>query len=125
MITNQECHRGDLFLDYDVPGHTFERDGLDELFADFERDASISHILIPRRDRFARPNNPMDAVQMELRLRMGGATLVFMDRTCAPIERGQPQDIGELIVSIIDYYNLLSAGLGANISGVSGVCQLP
>ena len=104
MIRKGLSHYGNLFLDYDVPGHEFERKGLDALLAAVARDKSVTHVFIPRRDRLARPKNPADAVQLELKLRMRGVTLVFMDRVCPAIPQGQAPDIGELIVGLVDYF---------------------
>ena len=59
--------------------------------------------LDPRRDRFARPDDPIDALKLENLLREGGLTLVFMDRVVPPLERGRRRDVGELIVAVLDY----------------------
>ena len=104
MIRNSEFRQGDIFLDFDVQGHEFDRDGLDALLAEVDRDSSISHVLIPRRDRFARPQNPTDAIQLELKLRYAGVNLVFMDRFAAAIQRGQSPNIADIIISVVDYY---------------------
>ena len=45
----------------------------------------------------------MDAVKLEHTLRSAGLTLVFMDRLAPPLERGRPRDVGELIVTMLDY----------------------
>ena len=66
-------------------------------------DASVSHIFIPRRDRFARPDDPVDVVKLENLLQAAGLTLVFMDRVVQPLERGHRRDIGELLVAVLDY----------------------
>lgn len=104
MIQNGLSHYGNLFLDYDVPGHEFQRKGLDALLEALSRNKSVTHLFIPRRDRLSRPNNPADAVQLELKLRMSGVTLVFIDRVCPALPQGQAPDIGELIVGLVDYY---------------------
>lgn len=104
MIRNGEFAHGDIFLDFDVQGHEFERDGLDALFAEAERDLTVSHVLIPRRDRFARPKNPTDAIQLEIKLRSAGVTMMFMDRIAGPLQRGQSPNIGDMIISVVDYY---------------------
>jgi hypothetical protein len=55
MIREDRAVDGDLFIDYGVTGNKLSRPGLDALFETARNDLSISHILIPRRDRFARP----------------------------------------------------------------------
>jgi hypothetical protein len=59
-------------------------------------------VFIPRRDRFARPDDPIDAIRLEGKLREAGVTLVFMDLTLAPLPRGR-RDLGESIAAMIDY----------------------
>ena len=103
MIRSGQSRRGDLFLDYGVSGNVLSRDGLGAMLKEARADRSVSHVFIPRRDRLARPDDPVDAVQLENGLRGAGLTLVFMDRVCGPLKRGQRRDIGELIVSLIDY----------------------
>jgi hypothetical protein len=66
-------------------------------------DSSVSHVFIPRRDRFARPEDPLDAMKLENSLRGAGLTLVFFDRVVPPLERGRPRDVGELIVAMLEY----------------------
>jgi hypothetical protein len=103
MIRGRESHRGDIFLDYDVCGNLFSRPGLDQLKSEVSVDRSISHILIPRRDRLARPDNPLDAVRLELNFRCDGITLVYMDQVCEPIPRGKRLDIADVITGVIDF----------------------
>ena len=59
--------------------------------------------MIPRRDRLARPDDPFDAIAIEIALRRDGITLVFMDRVLLPIPRGQRLGIEEAIGSYFDY----------------------
>lgn len=94
---------GDVFWDYGVSGEKLSRKGLDAFLKEALTDLDVSHVFIPRRDRFARPEDPFDAVKLENTLRHAGITVVFMDRTCAPIIRGQKRDIGDMITSLLDY----------------------
>ena len=94
---------GDVFWDYGVSGEKLSRKGLDAFLKEALSDLEVSHVFIPRRDRFARPEDPFDAVKLENTLRHAGITVVFMDRTCAPIIRGQKRDIGDMITSLLDY----------------------
>ncbi len=88
MIREGEFADGDLFLDFNVKGNLLSRDGLDALRAEISRDQSVSHLFIPKRDRLARPDDPLDGVQLEERnSRTAGITIVFMDRVVAPIIR--------------------------------------
>jgi hypothetical protein len=103
MIREGRFQEGDLFLDYGVTGNKLSRRGLDAMIQTALTDSSVSHVFIPRRDRFARPDDPVDAVKLEHTLRRAGLTLVFMDRVARPLERGRPRDVGELIVTMLDY----------------------
>lgn len=103
MIRSGVSAQGDIFLDYDVAGHLLSRPGLDALIHETQSDLNVSHILIPRRDRLARPDDPLDAMQIENRLRSGGVTLVFMDKTVGPKTRGQRTDVTDHLVALIDY----------------------
>lgn len=103
MIRTGESHAGDIYLDYDVCGNQLTRPGLDALFSDVERDSNVTHVLIPRRDRLARPDEALDGVLLELRLRKLGVHIVYSDRTCESIRPGQRQRLEDLLVSAIDF----------------------
>jgi hypothetical protein len=103
MARDRCPHRGDLFLDYGVAGNVMTREGLGALIKEAVTDRDVSHVLIPRRDRLARPDDPVDAVKLEGVFRDNGITLVFMDRTVPPAKKGQRRDIGELIATLVDY----------------------
>jgi hypothetical protein len=102
LIRRGRPQDGDLFLDYRVKGNQLQRPGLGALFRLALTDPGVSHIFIPRRDRLARPDDPLDAMKMEATLREAGLTLVFMNRTVPPLPRGR-RDLGESIVALIDY----------------------
>ncbi len=103
MIKDGQFANGDLFVDYDVKGHILVRDGLSALMSEAAADMRVSHIYIPRRDRLARPNNPIDGVQIEQQLHSLGITLVFTDKISLPTPPGERQNVGDLIVSVLDY----------------------
>ena len=65
MIREGRSQHGDLFLDYGIKGNQLQRPGLDALFRLALADLDITHVFIPRRDRFARPDDPLDAMKME------------------------------------------------------------
>lgn len=103
MIAGDRAVQGDLFQDYGVSGNLLSRPGLDAMVKEALADQAVTHILIPRRDRVARPDDPMDAVKLENLLRKAGLTLVFMDRTLPPLAKTRRADIGELIGALLDY----------------------
>jgi DNA invertase Pin-like site-specific DNA recombinase len=102
MILNDQSRDGDIFLDYKIQGHLLRRPGLDALFNVATSDLSVTHVFIPCRARFARPEDPSDGMKLESTLRNAGITLVFMDKTLAPTRPGK-RDIGESIVAMMDY----------------------
>jgi hypothetical protein len=103
MIRDETAHDGDLFFDLCVQGHILSRAGLDALIRTAIDDLNVSHVLIPRRDRLARPEDPLDGVRLETQLRKLGLTLVFMDKVLPPLVRGRKRDLGEMIVTMLDY----------------------
>ena len=103
MIRDGRCREGDLFLDYGVTGNKLTRDGMDALIEEALKDEEVSHLLIPRRDRLARPDDPLDGMKLERCLREAGLTLVFMDRVLRPMTKGHRADLGELIAAMVDY----------------------
>ena len=103
MIRHGRWADGDLFLDYDVKGNLLSRPGLDALFQRALNDPRVTHVLIPRRDRLARPDDPVDGVKLETRLRKAGKTVVFMKLKLAPLRQGQKADIAESITAMVDY----------------------
>jgi hypothetical protein len=103
MVRDSCAHRGDLFLDYGVAGNILTRAGLDALIKEALTDCNVSHVFIPRRDRLARPDDPVDALKLEGVFRDNGITLVFTERTLPPVKKGQRRDIGEMIAALVDY----------------------
>lgn len=103
MIREGQAVRSDLFIDYDVKGNVLSREGLDALSQEANNDTNVSHILIPRRDRLARPDHPLAGIELENRFRFVGLTLVFMDKVLPPLQKGKRQNIAELIVAAVDY----------------------
>jgi hypothetical protein len=59
------------------------------------RGRNVSHVFIPRPDRLARPDDVVDAIELETCLRREiGVTIVFMNRVGKPLKRGQKLAIG-------------------------------
>ncbi len=103
MIWDGRSARGDLFLDFGVQGNILSRPGLDALIKTALNDVNVSHVMIPRRNRLARPQDPIDGIALENSLRNQGMTLVFMDKVLAPRKRGARPDVTETIAATIDY----------------------
>ena len=98
-----EIRRGDLFLDWDVKGDLLDRRALNELREAVARDMTVSHVFIPKRERLARPDDPVDAIQIENELRRLGVHLVYMDKVLAPIKTKRRPDIAEQIVALCEF----------------------
>ena len=103
MIQSGEFHQGDIFLDYDVKGNLLSRPALDAMREEALRDQCVSHIFIPRRDRLARPNNPIDGAQLELGFRQLGITIIYQDAIATACHRGKRLDLGDLLACIIQF----------------------
>ena len=103
MIRERVSHRGDIFLDYDVCGNDLQRPGLQKMLEVARQDLTVCRAFIPRRDRLARPDDPMDAMRIETDLRRMGVTLTYMALTLSPLGIGQRHDLGDLIVGLIDF----------------------
>lgn len=104
MVQDRKPCTGDLYFDYCVSGDLLSRPALDACRDEIRRDGNISHLLIPRRDRLARPGDALDGVRLEKELRLLGITLVFMHMTLGPLKRGQRQDVGEAVAGYVDYH---------------------
>ncbi|MDB5312676.1 MAG: Resolvase domain protein, partial [Gemmataceae bacterium] len=104
MIARGRPADGDLFLDFGVSGNHLSRPGFDALRARVLSDATVSHLFVTRRDRLARPDNPIDALAIEYELRSAGLTIVLMGgKVLPPIPRGHRIEIGDLITGVIEY----------------------
>jgi hypothetical protein len=51
-----------------------------------------------------RPDDPVDGLVLETKLRSLGVTLVFQDRECPPLSKGKPREIADLLTGIVDYH---------------------
>lgn len=103
MIRDGRSESGDIYLDFGVAGNVLSRPGLDAFIERVRNDPDVSHVAIPRRNRLARPNHPMDGIRIEEQLRQLGVTIVFMDKSLPPRSRGERPDIAEFISAAIDY----------------------
>lgn len=104
MIRDGEPVHGDLFLDWDITGNQLTRPALDAMFDEIARDRSVSHVWIPRPDRLARPDEIEQGLALEKKFRREfGVTLVFHNRVCKPLKRGEKMELGEWLRAAIDY----------------------
>lgn len=103
MIAGGQSQAGDLFLDYAVSGNVLSRPGFDALRGRAISDPRVSHLFIPRRDRIARPDNPVDGVTMETELRAAGLTIVFLNKVAPPIARGARLELADLLGMLLDF----------------------
>jgi len=103
MIEQGLSQQGDLYLDYGISGHLLSRPGLDAFRRKALDDPGVTHLFVPRRDRIARPDNPLDALSIEFQLRSAGLTLVLMDQILLPFPRGKRVGLADLLTGVIDY----------------------
>ncbi len=89
MIERGLSAQGDLYIDYGISGNLLSRPGLDAFRRRALEDAGVTHLFVPRRDRIARPDNPLDALSIEFELRSAGLTLILMDQVLSPFPRGK------------------------------------
>jgi hypothetical protein len=93
----------DIRLDDSITGADLNRPGFRTLIQDALALKSISHVLIHKRDRFARPEDAIEMVAIEKKLLLAGLTLVFSDTTAEPMERGRQYPERELAM-LLGYY---------------------
>ncbi len=93
----------DIRLDDGISGSDLTRPGFLAVSRDALGDKTVSHVFIYKRDRFARPNDAMQAAQLEKQLLMAGITLVFSDTVSAPIRLGD-QSIMRDMELLLAYY---------------------
>src|SRR5207247_6456447 len=65
--------------------------------------SAYSHILVHKRDRYARPEDAVDMVAREKKLLLAGITIVFTDSIVEPMERGRQYPERELAM-LLGYY---------------------
>ncbi|NQV24736.1 MAG: recombinase family protein [Rhodopirellula sp.] len=82
-----KSYRG-IRLDDGISGSRLDRPGFVSLRRAALQNSNISHILIHKSDRFARPEQAVQAMAMETELLHAGLTIVFSNRISEPRERG-------------------------------------
>jgi len=92
-----------LRLDDSISGSDYNRPGFMALNRDALSDSSVSHVFFYKRDRFARPDDAMEAAQIEKKLLYAGITVVTSDGVTQPMRRGE-QNIVRDIELLLPYY---------------------
>ena len=90
-------------LDDAITGAELGRPGLKALVDDVQRDTSLSHIFVFKRNRLGRPDSPVDMMVIEDGLLREGVTIVRSDGVAQPAPGGEPQ-IAEYIGMLVDYH---------------------
>jgi Recombinase len=103
MIRDRVCHRGDIFLDYDVSGEQLSRPALNKLKEVAHADGTVTHIFIPRPDRLARPDEAIAGMDIENGFRRLGLTIVYMTKTLRPLAIGQRHNLADQLTSLMDF----------------------
>ncbi len=88
MTAHKLHHYKDLYVDDAITGSDLNRRGLVAVQRDALADKKTSHLFIYLPDRFARPEEPLEAALMEIKLRKAGLTIVFSNRTALPRQKG-------------------------------------
>jgi DNA invertase Pin-like site-specific DNA recombinase len=78
----------DIFLDDGVTGADLEREAFTLFRKSVLADRSVSHVFIYQADRFARPEQAVAGMQLEIELLLAGVTVVFHNRLSEPRNRG-------------------------------------
>lgn len=92
-----------LRIDDGITGADLNRPGFLAVNQDAFADRTISHVFIYKRDRFARPADTTEIVQIEKKLRKAGITIVLSDAIAEPFVSDH-QDIAGDIGLMIGYY---------------------
>jgi hypothetical protein len=103
MMRTGRAVSGDLFIDYGVSGNVMDRPGLGALRRAAMSDPGVSHLLIPRRDRLFRPDDPIEALLLEGEFRKAGLSIVIRDQVLGPIRRGQRTALADLLTGLVEY----------------------
>lgn len=90
-------------LDDGISGADLQRPGLRAFIADLISNARCSHGFAYRRDRLARPEDPLEMMQIERSVSRAGVTLVFTDGVANPLDIGE-HDIVRDITQLVAYH---------------------
>jgi hypothetical protein len=103
MVEDRRSVEGHIHLDYGVPGNLMSRLGLDALLERLTNDQEVSHLFVPRRDRLARPDDPLVAVDMEFKIRCQGVTIITLEKVLPPFKAGERKDVMEIFSAVMEY----------------------
>jgi len=103
MVKERRSVVGDVYLDYGISGNQMQRPALDELRDRVAKDSTVSHVFVPRRDRLARPDNPMEAMAIEFEIRLQGVAIELLERSLKPLVFGQRIDLVEMLTALVEY----------------------
>ena len=87
LAQRMHSHRH-IYLDNAITGANLERAGFQSLIRDVMSDKRVSHVLVYKRDRLGRPDDPIPMMVIEQSLTTAGVTLVFSDGVARPSQRG-------------------------------------
>jgi hypothetical protein len=74
MIRDGHSISGDIYFDYGISGNVLSRPALNALIKEAVANSQVTHVFIPRRDRLARPDDPLDGIRLEQMLQNSGVT---------------------------------------------------
>lgn len=103
MIRSGRSVDGDMYLDFHKKGNNFNRPALTAMLQRIREDLEVSTVLIPRRDRLARPDEPADGMRIENEIRRLGIRICFQEVTLDPLGVRQRPDVGEQVRALVDY----------------------
>jgi hypothetical protein len=103
MMRSGQFALGDLFIDYGISGNVMDRPGLAAMRRAAMADPGVSHLLVPRRDRLFRPDDPIEALLLEGEFRKAGLSIVIRDQVLGPIRRGQRTALADLLTGLVEY----------------------
>jgi predicted site-specific integrase-resolvase len=95
-------HYQEIYLDDAVSGGDLTRPGFLKFLKDAKADTTVSHVLVFKRDRLARPQGMLEMMALEQNLLANGITLVTHDRIHTP-EELKANEMTYLISGLIEY----------------------
>ena len=96
------AYRG-IYLDDAVSGGKTRRRGFDAMLEGLRNDKKISHLFVFKRDRLARPRDPVDGMVLERDLRTWGVRVEMSDGVLDPGEHGAVA-LGQKAMSLFGYF---------------------
>lgn len=95
-------HYQDIYLDDAVSGGDLTRPGFLKFLKDAKADPTVSHVLVFKRDRLARPQGLLEMMTLEQELIASGITLVTHDKVYTP-EDLKANEMIYLISGLMEY----------------------